>query len=161
MRCCSSLLCTVFLPLQFGRSFRRNGHCVIVQLPQGCSSLPPSLLFLSPWSGLVSASRAATAAAVGLALPQFSIKTPNLNGAFKPRPAPVLPLPPIPPCSDSAFFLPFSLCGNLMALSRKRSQLWHEDFFLAGSEELNERIDSWKLAVGFQSLVSHRSIYDL
>lgn len=31
----------------------------------------------------------------GPALAQFSIKTPNLNGAFKPRPAP--PPPPLPP----------------------------------------------------------------
>lgn len=117
----SSLLFTVFLPLQFGRSFHRHG-CV----SESCSlrAVRPSLLhYFFSLHGLVwsRASLAATVAAVGPALPQFSIKTPNLNGAFKPRPAPVLPLPPIPPCSDSAFFLPFSLPANLMALSRKRS----------------------------------------
>lgn len=35
----------------------------------------------------------------GPALAQFSIKTPNLNGAFKPRPAPPPPLPLSPPRS--------------------------------------------------------------
>lgn len=67
------------------------------------------------------ASLTATVTAVGPALPQFSIKTPNLNGAFKSRPVLVLPFPPIPPCSDLAFFLPFSL--DRLTSPRKRSQL--------------------------------------
>lgn len=105
---CTSLLFTVFLPLQFGRSFHRNSR-LSVQLPWGRPSLPPSLTavaFSMVWAG-PGPSLAATVAAVGPALPQFSIKTPNLNGAFKPRPAPLRPLPLIPPCSDSAFFFDF------------------------------------------------------
>lgn len=52
MKWCSSLLFTVFLPLHFGRSFQRSSR-LSVPLPWGCSSLPPSLHFLSPWSDLV------------------------------------------------------------------------------------------------------------
>lgn len=49
---CTSLLFTVFLPLQFGRSFHRSSR-LSVQLPWGPPSLPPLLHLLSSWSGLV------------------------------------------------------------------------------------------------------------
>ena len=62
---------------------------------------------------------ATTAAAVGPPLPQFSIKTPNLNGAFKPRPAPALPLPAsllshsAPTLPSLALFSPFKPNGHV------------------------------------------------
>lgn len=89
-------------------------------------SLPYCICFLHGlvWSG---ASLAATVAAVGPALPQFSIKTPNLNGAFKPRPAPLRPLPLIPPCSDSAFFFDFlaaSKCNGPLQDEISYSRVW-------------------------------------
>lgn len=141
----SSLLFAVFLPLQFGEILWQKWPCVRESPAPSGLFVPPSFATFSlslhslVWSR---ASLPATVAAVGPALPQFSIKTPNLNGAFKPRPAPMLPLPLIPPFSDSAFFLPFLTHCKFNGPVQEEVPAQTS---IAGSEELNELRQNWFL----------------